>query len=102
MLRPVDIPDKTGSKLMAQRLVPHLVNDKGVEQIAIGVKEFECMGASPPFDHPHVYLDMGDERQMICPYCSTLYRYDDALGETESDPSSCVFVSTAPPGAPEA
>jgi uncharacterized Zn-finger protein len=87
---------------MAQTLVPHLVNDKGVDRISIGVKEFQCMGASPPFDHPHVYLDMGDEEQLICPYCSTLYRYDASLGETESDPPSCMFVATAPPGPPEA
>ena len=44
---------------MAQSLVPHLVNDKGVDRIKIGVKEFQCMGAAPPHDHPHVYLDMG-------------------------------------------
>lgn len=87
---------------MAQMLVPHLVNDKGVEQIVIGVKEFQCMGASPPFDHPHVYLDMGDEERLVCPYCSTLYRYDPSLPATASEPPSCVFVATAPPGAPEA
>jgi uncharacterized Zn-finger protein len=87
---------------MAQTLVPHLVNDKGVDQIAVGVKEFQCMGASPPHDHPHVYLDMGDEDQLVCPYCSTLYRFDASLAATESDPPSCVFVATAPPGAPAA
>ncbi len=87
---------------MAQTLVPHLVNDKGVDQIAVGVKEFQCMGASPPHDHPHVYLDMGDEDQLVCPYCSTLYRFDPSLAATESNPSSCIFVTTAPPGAPAA
>ena len=87
---------------MAQSLVPHFINDKGGDQIAIGVKEFQCMGASPPHDHPHVYLDMGDENQLVCPYCSTLFRFDSSLAATESDPPSCVFVATAPPGAPEA
>ena len=87
---------------MAQTLVPHLVNDKGVARIAIGVKEFQCMGASPPHDHPHVYLDMGDEDQLVCPYCSTLYRFDPRFAATESDPPSCIYVATAPPGAPEA
>jgi uncharacterized Zn-finger protein len=87
---------------MAQTLVPHLVNDKGVDQIAVGVKEFQCMGASPPHDHPHVYLDMGDEDQLVCPYCSTLYRFDASLAATESNPPSCIFVATAPPGAPAA
>jgi hypothetical protein len=37
-------------------LVPHFANDQGVEKIGIGVKEFQCMGARPPHDHPHVYL----------------------------------------------
>ena len=87
---------------MAQTLVPHLVNDQGVEQIRIGVKEFQCMGATPPHDHPHVYLDMGDETQLVCPYCSTLYVYDPALAQSESEPPGSVFVATAPPGAPEA
>ena len=35
-----------------------------------------CVGAMPPFDHPHVFLDMGDDDEIICPYCSTLYRHD--------------------------
>ena len=87
---------------MAQTLVPHLVNDKGVDRIRIGVKEFQCMGATPPFDHPHVYLDMGDETEIVCPYCSTVYEHDRALKATESDPPTCVFVTTAPPGAPAA
>jgi len=87
---------------MAQTLVPHLVNDKGVDRIRIGVKEFQCMGAAPPHDHPHVYLDMGDETQIVCPYCSTLFLHDQALKATESDPPSCVYVATAPPGAPAA
>jgi uncharacterized Zn-finger protein len=88
--------------IMAQTVVPHFLNDIGVDRIKIGVKEFQCMGASPPQDHPHVYLDMGDESQIVCPYCSTLYEYDDALKATESAPEGCVYVVTAPPGAPAA
>jgi uncharacterized Zn-finger protein len=88
--------------IMAQTLVPHLVNDKGVDRIRIGVKEFQCMGAAPPHDHPHVYLDMGHEAAIVCPYCSTLFEFEAALKATESDPSDCVYVATAPPGAPAA
>ena len=77
--------------VMAQTLVPHLVNDKGVDRIRIGVKEFQCMGATPPHDHPHVYLDMGDGVQIICPYCSTAYVYDETLGKTESVPPGLLF-----------
>ena len=47
-----------------------------------------CVGATPPYDHPHVFLDMGEAEEKICPYCSTLYKHDPALGPAE----------TAPPG----
>jgi uncharacterized Zn-finger protein len=87
---------------MAQSLVPHFINDKGVDRIRIGVKEFQCMGAAPPHDHPHVYLDMGHEAQIVCPYCSTLFVHDRGLKETESDPPSCIYMATSPPGAPAA
>ena len=75
---------------MAQSAVPHLANDEGVEQIKVGVRELNCMGARPPFDHPHVYLDMGAEKQILCPYCSTLYVYDSSLGAGETEPKGCV------------
>lgn len=87
---------------MAQTVVPHFVNDIGVNRIKVGVKEFQCMGAAPPQDHPHVYLDMGHGDEVICPYCSTLYVYDAALAATESEPDGCVYVATAPAGAPAA
>jgi len=80
---------------MADNIVPHFANDKGVDKIFIGVKEFNCMGARPPFDHPHIFLDMGADQQVICGYCSTLYVYDPRLRADESDPAGCL-VPTAP------
>ena len=38
---------------------PKFRNDRGVPEICIGVREFECIGVSPPQDHPHIYIDMG-------------------------------------------
>jgi uncharacterized Zn-finger protein len=75
---------------MAQLTVPHLANDLGAEKIFIGVKEFKCMGARPPHDHPHVFLDMGADSQILCPYCSTLYVNDPRLAADESDPKDCL------------
>jgi uncharacterized Zn-finger protein len=75
---------------MAAHFVPHLANDQGAEKIFVGVKELNCMGARPPFDHPHVFLDMGSDGQILCPYCSTLYVYDPRLGEHETDPKGCL------------
>jgi uncharacterized Zn-finger protein len=71
---------------MATHVVPHIANDLGVEKIMVGVRELKCMGARPPFDHPHVYLDMGADGQILCPYCGTLYIHDPRLDEAETDP----------------
>lgn len=62
---------------MASAAKPKISNDEGASELFIGVKQFECIGAEPPYDHPHVYLDMGSEDEIICPYCSTRYRYKD-------------------------
>jgi uncharacterized Zn-finger protein len=75
---------------MTSSAVPHLANDQGVEKIFIGVRELNCMGARPPHDHPHVYLDMGDDGQILCPYCSTFYIYDPRLPPDQSDPAGCL------------
>ena len=80
---------------MADSFVPHLANDAGAEKIVIGVKEFQCMGARPPFDHPHVFLDMGTDNQVLCPYCSTLYVYDPKLAATETEPAGCIVTDEA-------
>ena len=48
---------------MADHAIPHFHNDPGVPVVKIGVKEFMCMGAKPPFDHPHIFIDMGARRR---------------------------------------
>ncbi len=80
---------------MAQTHIPHFANDAGAERIFIGVKEFNCMGARAPFDHPHVYLDMGADSQILCPYCSTLFVHDQRLGPKDSDPKGLLVADPA-------
>lgn len=80
---------------MAKYATPQFSNDLGVEKIHIGVKEFKCMGARPPGDHPHIYLDMGADDQIVCPYCSTLFLYDSNLGPNKSDPPYCYYTGDA-------
>ncbi|HRD74757.1 MAG TPA: zinc-finger domain-containing protein [Hyphomicrobiaceae bacterium] len=75
---------------MAGATIPHFRNDSGVEKIFVGVKEFKCMGASSPYDHPHVFLDMGQDSQALCPYCSTLYLHDSRLHADETEPKGCL------------
>lgn len=79
---------------MAGHSIPHFQNDAGHRAIAIGVREFMCVGAAPPYDHPHVFLDMGDDVEKVCPYCSTLYRYDPALKPDETVPEGCLYLDT--------
>ena len=76
---------------MAGHSIPHFQNDAGHKAIEIGAREFMCVGANPPFDHPHVFLDMGDENEKICPYCSTLYSYNPALKAGGTKPEGCAY-----------
>jgi uncharacterized protein (DUF2225 family) len=37
-----------------------------------------------------VFLDMGDDGEIVCPYCSTLFRRKDGLKAHESIPVGCL------------
>jgi uncharacterized Zn-finger protein len=76
---------------MATSTIPHFKNDIGASKVSIGVKEFMCCGASEPHDHPHVFLDMGEDSQIVCPYCSTLFVYDNALSVNTTIPQGCLL-----------
>lgn len=76
---------------MAGGTTPHLQNDAGVAVIHVGAKEIMCIGATPPFDHPHVFLDMGSDSEILCPYCSTLYRYRSDLHADQTDPPGALY-----------
>ena len=51
----------------------------------------KCIGDKPPQDHPHVYLNMGEASEIVCPYCSTLFRFDQSLGAHEAAPADCAY-----------
>jgi uncharacterized Zn-finger protein len=76
---------------MAHASTPHFHNTEGLTRIRTGSKEFMCIGALPPFDHPHIYLDMGKDDEVICSYCSTLYVYDPALPAGAAEPPSALW-----------
>lgn len=77
-----------------QRLgYPKFKNDRGVPEIRIAAREFECIGASPPNDHPHIHIDMGSQDTILCPYCGTRYRMDAALSPAlQANPADSLFV----------
>jgi uncharacterized Zn-finger protein len=80
---------------MADHIVPHFHNTSGAPVVTIGVKEFMCVGAKAPFDHPHVFLDMGEADEIVCPYCSTLYRYRAGLDPTQTEPPGHLYRDLA-------
>ncbi len=67
------------------------LNDLGVRRIMVGVHQFECVGASPPHDHPHVFLEMGEHGEVLCPYCATLFTFDGTLARRETRPPNCCY-----------
>ncbi|WP_273760119.1 zinc-finger domain-containing protein [Bartonella sp. ML70XJBT.G] len=76
---------------MTDHNIPHFQNDRGYKIIEIGVKEFMCVGATQPFDHPHIFIDMGAADEKNCPYCSTLYRYISSLSYNQTNPPGCLY-----------
>lgn len=70
---------------------PKFHNEVGAPIVRIGSREFECIGDRPPEDHPHIFLSMGDASEIVCPYCSTLFRFDPRLGAHEADPADCAY-----------
>jgi uncharacterized Zn-finger protein len=76
---------------MAGHSIPHFQNDGGHRVIEVGVKEFMCTGASVPFDHPHIFIDMGADDDAICGYCGTHFRYQPSLAAGEADPAECLW-----------
>jgi uncharacterized Zn-finger protein len=91
-LRDERVEQELQERIMAGHSIPHFQNSAGHATITIGVKEFMCVGANPPFDHPHVFLDLGDDNEKVCPYCSTLYRYDASLSADATVPEGCVYA----------
>ena len=71
--------------------VPRFHNEPGVARIRVGVKEFMCIGALPPFDHPHIFIDIGQSKEAICPYCATVFVHEGGLGAS-CDPVECLYT----------
>jgi uncharacterized Zn-finger protein len=80
---------------MAAGATPHFQNQMGLPAVEVGAKEFMCIGAPPPFDHPHIFIDMGAETETVCPYCSTLYKFNSSLGASESIPAQAAWIEKA-------
>ena len=40
----------------------------------------------------HVYINMGEQDAILCPYCATRFRFDPRLGPSEADTPDSLFV----------
>ena len=69
--------------------IPQYKNDIGVQSIEIGVRNFQCVGETPPMDHPHIYLTMGSDIRKVCLYCNTEYTLNSSLSREETIPEGC-------------
>ncbi len=77
------------SRELQMESYPKSHNEVGAPIVRIGCRELKCIGDKPPQDHPHIYLNMGDASEIVCPYCSTLFRFDPSMGAHEADPADC-------------
>ena len=80
---------------MAAGATPHFQNSMGLATIEVGAKEFMCIGALPPHDHPHIFIDMGAASETICPYCSTLYKFNKQLRAGDARPAEAIWHDAA-------
>jgi uncharacterized Zn-finger protein len=84
--------DRAPKPVLQMESYPKFHNEVGLPIVRIGCREFKCIGDKPPQDHPHIYLNMGDAGAIVCPYCSTLFRFDPSLGAREADPADCAYI----------
>jgi uncharacterized Zn-finger protein len=64
----------TATLMPASDKVVEIRNDAGLREVPVFASTVVCTGESPPEDHPHVSLRMGQNGCVTCPYCGTRYR----------------------------
>ena len=88
----IDVPDTNQSDPIMRAISVRL----GVRAIALAPIRYNgqtvAMMSLEQFDHPHVFLDLGNDNEIICPYCSTLFRFAADLAPGEARPPECVVT----------
>ena len=46
---------------------------KNKELLIVSSSNVACDGGEGALGHPKIYLDMGKEKKIVCPYCSKLF-----------------------------
>ena len=53
---------------------PDIKENQFADVELVSSKKVSCDGGGGVLGHPKVYLEMGDEDQITCPYCSKLFK----------------------------
>ena len=54
------------------------INLKNSDVLYANSKKVSCDGGSPSSKHPLIYLNMGDNDFVVCPYCSKYFSLNQA------------------------
>lgn len=54
------------------------------ETIPVDSRSAACDGGGGPLGHPRVYLSLGREGRVECPYCSRIYTLRDGAREADA------------------
>lgn len=46
------------------------------ESTQVKTSKVSCDGGGGPLGHPRVFLKLGDDGQVVCPYCSNRFELD--------------------------
>ena len=52
-----------------------ILENKNQEFELVSEKKVSCDGGGGALGHPKVFLDMGKNNKIICPYCSKLFSF---------------------------
>jgi uncharacterized Zn-finger protein len=48
-----------------------------MEKVIVHEKSVNCDGGAAELGHPKVYLEIGSDNEVICPYCSKVFVYQE-------------------------
>ena len=72
-----------------------------VETITTPHKRVSCDGGAGALGHPRVWLEMGDETRITCPYCGRLYVLAGSTG-TPANPGESTTGKAGADASPDA
>tara|TARA_Y100001935_G_C17206346_1_gene457763 strand:- start:358 stop:534 length:177 start_codon:yes stop_codon:yes gene_type:complete len=55
---------------------PDIKDDTSINVEVVSSKKVSCDGGGGALGHPRVFLEMGNEDQIVCPYCSKLFKFN--------------------------